>query len=184
MDDISETVISLMAASARTAPKAGGKDFLEIAVITKEEDLKKIADAMKEYAPKSTNEAYWLRDASNIENSQALLLVGLGKAVTAGYDCGGCGYPTCKDFEKARELRAKEMGYTGPHCVMRMMDIGVALSSAAKTASLLNVDNRVQQRVGAAARALGLIKGEVVMGIPISITGKSIYFDRQTPVKH
>ncbi|HWR58291.1 MAG TPA: ferredoxin domain-containing protein, partial [Thermodesulfovibrionales bacterium] len=77
-----------------------------------------------------------------------------------------------------------EMGYTGPHCVMRMIDIGVALSSAAKTASLLNVDNRVQQRVGAAARALGLIKGEVVLGIPVSITGKSIYFDRQTPVKH
>ncbi len=76
------------------------------------------------------------------------------------------------------------MGYSGPHCIMRMIDIGVALSSAAKTASLLNVDNRVQQRVGAAARALGLIKGEVVMGIPISITGKSIYFDRQTPIKH
>jgi uncharacterized ferredoxin-like protein len=81
-------------------------------------------------------------------------------------------------------MKDKEMGYTGPHCVMRMMDIGVALASAAKTASLLNVDNRVQQRVGAAARAIGLIQAEVVMGIPVSITGKSIYFDRQTPVKH
>jgi uncharacterized ferredoxin-like protein len=67
---------------------------------------------------------------------------------------------------------------------MRMIDIGVALSSAAKTASILNVDNRVQQRVGAAARAIGLIQGEVVMGIPVSITGKSIYFDRQAPAKH
>jgi len=67
---------------------------------------------------------------------------------------------------------------------MRMMDIGVALSSAAKTASLLNVDNRVQQRVGAAARALGFINAEVVMGIPVSITGKSIYFDRQAAPKH
>jgi len=38
-------------------------------------------------------------------------------------------------------------------------------------------------RVGAAARAIGLIKGEVVLGIPVSITGKSIYYDRQTP-KH
>ena len=66
-----------MAASARTAPKAGGKDFLEIVVITKDEDLKKIANAMKEYAPKSTNEAFWIRDAANIENSQALLLIGL-----------------------------------------------------------------------------------------------------------
>jgi len=184
MKQVAEIVAQLMAASARTAPKAGGKDFLEIVAITKEEDLKKIADAMKEYAPRSTNEAYWMRDASNIENSQALLLVGLSKPVTAGYDCGGCGYPNCAEFSKNRELKEKEVGYTGPHCVMRMIDIGVALSSAAKTASTLNVDNRVQQRVGAVARAMGLIKGEVVMGIPISITGKSIYYDRQTPVKH
>ena len=45
------------------------------------------------------------------------------------------------------------------------------------------MDNRVQQRVGAAARALGFIKAEVVMGIPVGVTGKNIYFDRQTP-KH
>lgn len=184
MKDVAEMVVKLMAASARTAPKAGGKDFLEIVAITKAEDLQKIADAMKEHAPKSTNEAFWLRDASNIENSQALLLVGLGKPVTAGYDCGGCGQPTCAEFARVRQMTDKEMGYSGPHCVMRMMDIGVALSSAAKTAGLMNVDNRVQQRVGAAARALGYIKAEVAMGVPVSITGKSIYYDRQTPAKH
>lgn len=183
MKEAAQMVISLMAAAARTAPKAGGKDFIELAVITKEDELKKISDAMKEYAPKSTNEAFWLRDASNIENSQALLLVGLSKPVTAGYDCGACGYPTCGEFAKNRQIKEKEMGYTGPHCAMRMIDIGVALSSAAKTAGMLNVDNRVQQRVGAAAKALGFIKGEVVLGIPVSITGKSIYYDRQA-VKH
>lgn len=184
MKEVAEMAVKLMAASARTAPKAGGKDFLEIVVLTKDEDLKKIAEAMKKYAPNSTNEAYWLRDASNIENSQSLLLVGLSKPVTAGYDCGACGYPTCEDFSKNRQLKEKGMGYSGPHCVMRMIDIGVALSSAVKTASLLNVDNRVQQRVGAAAKALGLIKSEVVLGIPVSITGKSIYYDRQVTVKH
>ena len=184
MKEVTEIAVKLMAASARTAPKAGGKDFLEIVVITNDKDLKKIAEAMRGYAPRSTNEAYWFRDASNIENSEALLLVGLSKPVTAGYDCGACGYPACGEFEKNRKLTDTEMGYSGPHCVMRMIDIGVALSSAAKTANILNVDNRVQQRVGAAARAIGLIQGEVVMGIPVSITGKSIYYDRQTPVKH
>lgn len=184
MKEVSEMVVNLMAASARTAPKAGGKDFLEIVVVTNEDDLKKIADTMKEYAPKSTNEAFWLRDASNIENSQALLLVGLTKPVTAGYDCGGCGHPTCEEFSKNRQIQEKKMGYTGPHCVMRMMDIGVALSSAVKTASMLNIDNRVQQRVGAAARELGYIKAEVAMGTPISVSGKNIYFDRKTTAKH
>lgn len=184
MKEITEMVAGLMAAAARTAPKAGGKDFLEIVVVSREDDLRQIAEAMRKYAPESSNEAYWLRDAANIENSQALVLVGLKEPVTAGYDCGGCGWPTCAEFAKNRRLEDKEMGYTGPHCVMRMMDIGVALSSAAKAASLLNVDNRVQQRVGATARALGFIKAEVVMGIPAGVTGKSIYFDRQTPAKH
>src|SRR5512134_2219036 len=105
MKQVAEMAVQFMAASARTAPKAGGKDFLEIVVITKDEDLKMIAKVMKEYAPKSTNEAFWLRDASNIENSQALLLIGLSKPVTAGYDCGGCGYPTCKKFEKAKQMK-------------------------------------------------------------------------------
>ncbi len=184
MKEITEMVAGLMAAAARTAPKAGGKDFLEIVVVSREEDLGRIAEAMREYAPESSNEAYWLRDAANIENSQALILVGLKAPVTAGYDCGGCGWPTCAEFAKNRKLEEKEMGYSGPHCVMRMMDIGVALSSAAKAASLLNVDNRVQQRVGAAARALGFIRAEVVMGIPAGVSGKSIYFDRQAPAKH
>lgn len=177
-------VAQLMAASARTAPKAGGKDFLEIAVISLEDDLKKIAQAMRDYAPHSTNEAFWLRDAANIENCQALVLVGLGKSAGAGYDCGACGYPTCTEFLKNRQMMEKDMGYSGPHCVMRMMDIGAALVSAAKTASLLNLDNRVQQRVGAAAKAIGLIKAEVAMGIPVGIYGKSIFFDRSTPAKH
>jgi uncharacterized ferredoxin-like protein len=58
MKEVADMAIKFMATSARTAPKAGGKDFLEIVMITKDEDLKKIANVMKEYAPKSTNEAY------------------------------------------------------------------------------------------------------------------------------
>jgi|SaaInl8_120m_RNA_FD_contig_31_2212763_length_1185_multi_6_in_0_out_0_1 uncharacterized ferredoxin-like protein len=178
-----ETVINLMAASAITAPKAGGKDCLEIVALTEEEDLKRIADEMRKYAHNSSKENYWHRDAANAENAQGLLLIGLAGPVTAGYDCGGCGYQTCNEFEQQREMKEFEMGYSGPHCIMRMMDIGVALSSAAKSASMLNIDNRVQQRVGAAARALGYIECEVAMGIPISISGKSIFYDRKTPSK-
>ncbi|MFZ5425762.1 MAG: DUF2148 domain-containing protein [Thermodesulfobacteriota bacterium] len=183
MKDIAIQVANLMAASARTAPKAGGKDFLEIVVVSRDDDLKRIAQAMKEYAPESTNEAYWLRDAANIGNCHALVLVGLGKSLAAGYDCGACGYATCKEFEAGRAMADKAMGYDGPHCMMRMMDIGAALVSAAKTASILNLDNRVQQRVGAAARALGYIEAGVAMGIPVGFHGKSIFYDRAVP-KH
>lgn len=58
------------------------------------------------------------------------------------------------------------------------MDLGIAMGSAVKTASILNVDNRIMYRIGVAAKRLNLIDGEIVVGIPISASGKSIYFDR------
>jgi uncharacterized ferredoxin-like protein len=56
--------------------------------------------------------------------------------------------------------------------------MGIALGSAVKTAGMLNVDNRIMYRVGVAVREMGLVDWEFVMGIPLSVTGKSIYFDR------
>jgi uncharacterized ferredoxin-like protein len=56
--------------------------------------------------------------------------------------------------------------------------MGIALGSAVKTASLLNVDNRIMYRVGVVAREMGLIDADFAMGIPLSATSKSIYFDR------
>jgi len=59
------------------------------------------------------------------------------------------------------------------------MDLGIAVGSAVKTASMLNVDNRVMYSVGVAALRLGMVKGNLALGIPLSATGKSIYFDRK-----
>jgi uncharacterized ferredoxin-like protein len=79
MKQVATMAASLMAASARTAHKVGGKDSLEIVVVMEDADLKRIAQAMKDRAPKSTNEAFGLRDADNIEHSEPLLLVGLNE---------------------------------------------------------------------------------------------------------
>ncbi len=59
-----------------------------------------------------------------------------------------------------------------------MIDLGIALGSAVKTASIHNVDNRIMYRAEVVARKLGMIEGEVVVGIPLSVTGKSPFFDR------
>ncbi len=42
----------------------------------------------------------------------------------------------------------------------------------------------VAQLMAASARALGYLQAEVAMGLPVNISGKSIYFDRPTPAKH
>lgn len=178
-----QTAAVLMAAAARTAPKAGGKDFLEIVVLTEGADFDRLAEAMTEYAPHSTNEAFWLRDADNAKHLHALVLIGLKSTPGAGYDCGACGFSTCAEFNKNRNAVNKDMGYKGPHCAMRLIDVGAALASAAKTASILSVDSRVQQRIGAAAIKLGYINADVVLAVPCGVYGKSIFMDRKAPAK-
>jgi uncharacterized ferredoxin-like protein len=54
----------------------------------------------------------------------------------------------------------------------------IALGSAVKVAGMMNVDNRIMYRAGFMARQLELIDADFVMGIPLSVTGKSIFFDR------
>ncbi|MCN4144511.1 MAG: hypothetical protein LC437_05440 [Thiohalomonas sp.] len=78
-----ETVLNLMAASAIIAPKAGGKDCLEIVAITEADDLQKIADEMHKYPHNSFKENYWHRDADNAESAQGLLLIGLQDTIVA-----------------------------------------------------------------------------------------------------
>lgn len=161
-------VADLMAISARTAPKAVGQDFLAIKVVDGE-DLRRLGEAMIAYGERVKN---FDRDGKNVLNSEAVLLIGLKDARVVGLNCAACGSHTCI------EPNTVEGEFRGPQCVMRLLDMGIAIGSAVKTASLLNVDNRVMYRVGVVAREIGLIDADVVMGIPLSATGKSIYFDR------
>jgi uncharacterized ferredoxin-like protein len=71
-----------------------------------------------------------------------------------------------------------EQEFLGPWCAFRLLDMGIALGSAVKTASLLNVDNRIMYRIGTVARRVGLVDWDYVMGIPLSASGKNVFFDR------
>lgn len=172
MTEIMETVAGLMALSARTAPKAAGKDFVEIKFVSGEK-LTELADFCVAYEDK-TRKPNWKRDGENIRNSAGVLLLSLKDAKIAGLDCGACGFSKCSELPNLMEGSE----FAGPICAWRLLDLGIALGSAAKTAGILNADNRIMYRVGVAARGLNLIEGELVVGIPIAATGKNIYFDR------
>jgi uncharacterized ferredoxin-like protein len=66
----------------------------------------------------------------------------------------------------------------GPLKELKLVDLGIALGSACKIASYLNVDNRIMRSIGEAAEKMKLLQADYVLGIPISIKGKSIFFDR------
>jgi uncharacterized ferredoxin-like protein len=162
----------LMAVAARTAPKAVGKDFIEVRVLTESERIALGNDMIQ--VGKEREISGFERDGNNVLDSDSVLLVGLLAHKGAGLNCGGCGYASCQEFNN----KAYTGDFEGPNCVLRALDLGIALGSAAKVASELNVDNRIMYRIGVSARRLGLSKARVIHGIPLSATGKNIFFDR------
>ncbi|HHY61530.1 MAG TPA: hypothetical protein GYA11_00965 [Firmicutes bacterium] len=172
MEDALELVAQLMEISARTAPKAVGKDFVVTKVVAGD-DLKSLAEQMELYG-QETGKKNYDRDARGVAAAGALLLVGLKDAAPCGLNCGACGYSACADLPDLAEGRE----FAGPICAWRLVDLGIALGSAAKTASIHNVDNRIMYRIGVVARKMGLVDADVACGVPLSASGKNPYFDR------
>ena len=164
----------LMELAARTAPKSLGQDFVKVLTLSGD-DIPKLAEALLAFGKKS-GKPNFDRDSSNIKNSPVVVLIGLKDATTLGLNCGACGYSSCDDLRDAPKTGAD---FNGPICAFRQLDFGIALGSAVKTAQMLNVDNRIMYRVGVSARNAGIVDWDIVMGIPLSATGKNIYFDRE-----
>jgi len=166
-------VAGLMEISARTAPKSRGEDFVKILTLSGDE-IDKIADAMLKFGTER-NLKDFDRDAKNVRECPAVVLLGLKDATVLKLKCGSCGYPDCSSFMKAPVV---DGDFKGPICSYRLIDLGIAVSSAAKTAQIHNVDNRIMYRVGVVARHIGMVDWDYVLAIPLSASGKNIFFDR------
>lgn len=177
--DAVQTVASLMALSARTAPKGKGVDTIRVEVVGRA-DLGRLADAMRTYG-EAHNLGFFSRDAKGVEQSDACVLIGCRGQEVAGINCGGCGYQTCAGMTAA-VADAPESGgapFKGPNCVIRMADLGIAVGSAARTAAIHNVDNRILYSGGVGALSIGMMEDcSVVYAIPLKASGKNIFFDR------
>ena len=156
-------------AAIRTAPKTRGIDHLETAILTGE-DKEKLAAEMRRIG-KNLGEAGGsiVRDAGNVDACGTVVLVG-AKYETRGLNerCCLCGFKGCTACSDA-----------GATCVFTPLDLGIALGSAASLASDNRVDNRIMFSIGKAAASLGLLgEYKLIMGIPLSVSGKSPFFDR------
>lgn len=169
----------LMLVSARTAPKSGGVDDILTALVYGEEKNVIAAEMSKMADERGANFSFLERDAKNVRGSEVLLLIGVrGTKSFLNINCGGCGYPSCAKFEKVAKRSGQD--FEGPTCVFKSLDLGIALGSAVKTASNLNIDNRIMYSIGTAAKRLNYLpEASIVIGIPLSAKGKSIYYDRE-----
>ena len=62
-------------AAARTAPKAKGRDLVEVAMIT-DEDIERLSQTMLQMSAESGMK-FLLRDAANVLEAEAVIVVGI-----------------------------------------------------------------------------------------------------------
>lgn len=162
-----ERIADLLCVAARTAPKARGIDNL-VTLIVNGQDKAQLSAEMRRIAQESGAQ-FFERDANCIDKAALVVLLGQKVKPVGVKPCGYCGYADCDEC-------AQNTGM----CAISTGDLGIALGSAVNSAALYHVDNRVMFSVGKAAVSTGLLGQEVKVayGIPLSITGKSPFFDR------
>ncbi len=159
-----------MCAAARTAPKAKGLDRIVTLVLTGGEK-NALADRMHEVANREFGDAptTFHRDAENLRAAAAVVLIGIRPAQRGLAFCSLCGFENCAACAKA-----------GGRCCFDGIDLGIALGSAAAAAADDRVDSRIMYTVGKAAEEMSYAEESVIWhGIPLSVTGKSVFFDRK-----
>ncbi|MEM2004972.1 MAG: DUF2148 domain-containing protein [Zestosphaera sp.] len=152
-------VAKLMALASRTAPKARGINNVEVKILNDKRELEALATKMEELAKDLGD--FFARDAQSVRGSEAVILVG-GKVVDVG-------------------VKSPKGWRLESNVVCSLVNLGIAIGSAVKTASLHNVDNRVMFTIGVAAQELGLMDSDYIFGIPLSASPKNPYFDRRWP---
>jgi uncharacterized ferredoxin-like protein len=156
-------------AAARTAPKACGIDHIDTAILIGEDKDRVAAEMRKLGESMGESGKFFHRDADNVDASGAVVLVG-AKYETRGLGemCKLCGFENCEACGKA-----------GAVCVFTSMDLGIALGSAVSLVADNRIDNRIMFTIGQAAARLGLLgENKLIMGIPLSVSGKSVFYDR------
>lgn len=159
-----------MLIAARTAPKAKGRDTLEMFIVTGDSILE-LGNKMQEMG-ESFQAPFFSRDAENIKQAEAIVVIGT-RIETLGLNemCQLCGFDTCK----MKELNSKVP------CSFNVGDLNLAIGSAAALASDLRIDNRIMFTIGKATVALKWFETDIkmAMGIPLSATSKNPFFDRK-----
>lgn len=156
-------------AAARTAPKTRGMDGLVTCVLTGA-DKDALAAHMRKLAD-TLNYAFFTRDADNVDTADAVVLFGMAENRRGlGSGCQYCHMADCADCASRGGL-----------CAWDAVDVGIAIGSAAAAAADARVDSRVMFSVGRAAKDLHLLGKDIslVLGLPLSVSGKSPFFDRK-----
>jgi uncharacterized ferredoxin-like protein len=158
----------MICAAARTAPKGRGLDLMTTAIVSGDEK-DRLVERMHLIAERD-GVAFFARDAENVRQAQLIILFATSKKPLGLPNCGFCGFDNCAELQRV-----------GGVCAFNSGDLGIAIGSAVSRAADLRIDNRILYSAGKAALELGLLGEDAALafGLPLSVTGKSPFFDRK-----
>lgn len=163
-------VAALMLIAARTAPKARGMDYVYAAILS-DDEINRLADYMEQMVHDEGAPDFFARDARNIRQSDAVVILGTYVQSLKLPLCGYCGFRDCSERER----------YGSVPCAFNTGDLGIAIGSAVSVAANHRVDNRIMFSAGYTAVKKQMLPAEVKIAyaIPLSVSSKSPYFDRK-----
>ena len=117
--------------------------------------------------------------ASLIESTRCL------KCNEIGFDCGACGFKTCREAVINYQNRLNETGgepwgwlMKGPSCIWRLTEFGIAVDWAAAAAHRHNVESRVAMIPGTAFMRMGHLPDcSMIVVVPLGPCKERWYFE-------
>jgi formate dehydrogenase beta subunit len=129
------------------------------------------------------------KDEAGLTEEEALLeTTRCLKCDQVGFDCGACGFKTCREAVANCQNRLNETGgepwgwlMKGPSCIWRAMELGISIDWAAAAAHGLNVESRVGMIPATAFMRMGYLEGcSLVTVIPVGPCREHWYFSPGT----
>ena len=129
------------------------------------------------------------KDEAGLTEEEALLeTTRCLKCDQVGFDCGGCGFKTCREAVINCQNRLNETGgepwgwlMKGPSCIWRTMELGISIDWAAAAVHRMNVENRIGMIPATAFMRMGYMEGcTLVTVIPVGPCREHWYFSPGT----
>jgi uncharacterized ferredoxin-like protein len=113
-----ELLARIILTAARTTPKGKGIDDIITCLLSKDEK-NELASKMEELS-EIKDLKFLIRDAQNIRDADAIVLIGLKSSGVSSLDCGVCGFGTCKEMLEHEKVQKE---FIGPQCMIKYIKL-------------------------------------------------------------
>lgn len=172
----------------KKAPMITGKTQIEAEIIWGDE----IAPLLEVIEPlaKAVRYVHW--DYQTIkgcyDKGEPPVIIAIGGKVdksNLGWNCGACGFPTCKEFNAYAKDYSGGGQLGGPSCNWKLLDYAIACDWACASAWQYKVDNRIMGSLGFALSALNFLpNSNNRLGLALGPARDMVYYSREEMHRH